>query len=236
MLLFIVRALTTATAIDCGELKGEDYDKATEVVVDPNGDVYEDYPEDEPSLKDAQSCYDVAVSVKEIGNKCIKTGQLKLAQTKYQKGLRYLADPKVDDASGDLGDKVAELSFVIHSNLSMIENRMLEYGHAIKSATEAIELANSTAKTITPIQKAKALFRRATAYADTKRHEEAIADLTEAYNLAPQDAGIKEKLNETKKAHTTLKAKQKAAYSKFFVDDSDSPSDPTAPAPKDSEA
>src|ERR1700761_1989813 len=50
---------------DCGELKGEDYEKATEKAVDPTGDQYEDFPEDQSEDLTATLIAKIATDLKD---------------------------------------------------------------------------------------------------------------------------------------------------------------------------
>ncbi|CAI7730596.1 unnamed protein product [Closterium sp. NIES-53] len=63
---------------------------------------------------------------------------------------------------------------------------------------------------------AKALFRRAQAYLGRNELEPAIADLTQALKVEPNDGGIKRELAAAKKKLATRKEKEKAAYAKMF--------------------
>ena len=65
--------------------------------------------------------------------------------------------------------------------------------------------------------KAKALFRRATAHAGLKDEEAALADLEVAIKLVPGDAVIAKELAQIKKAAADRLKKEKALYSKAFA-------------------
>jgi peptidyl-prolyl isomerase D len=69
---------------------------------------------------------------------------------------------------------------------------------------------------LTPSDKAKALFRRGSAYLQNKNEVAAIEDFEQAAIHNPQDAGIKQQLALAKQRVTQRKQKEKAAYSKMF--------------------
>ena len=55
--------------IDCGELTGPDYEKATEKQVDATGDPYEDYPEDQGDEIPGSELLKISLASKDFGNK-----------------------------------------------------------------------------------------------------------------------------------------------------------------------
>src|SRR5215471_5526949 len=76
--------------VECGEITGEDYDKAAKTAVDTTGDTYEDYPQDVKGELPRSEYFKIASDLKEFGNKAFKSGNVELGLEKYQKGLRYL--------------------------------------------------------------------------------------------------------------------------------------------------
>jgi peptidyl-prolyl isomerase D len=202
------------TIVDCGELKGADYDKATEKVVDTSGDPYEDWPEDQNEDLSGPEVEKIAADLKEIGNKLFKQGDLNNALEKYQKGVRYLQEyPELaENDPPELATKLSALKFSHYNNASLMQSKLKDYEGCIKSATSAIAV-----KDVTDGQKAKAYFRRGTAKAAKKNEDDALADILEASKLAPDDAAIKVELAKLKKTAAEKKQKEKAAYSKFFA-------------------
>jgi peptidyl-prolyl isomerase D len=69
---------------------------------------------------------------------------------------------------------------------------------------------------LTPSDKAKALFRRGTAYLQTKNEAAAIENFEQAAVQNPDDAAIKQQLALAKQRIVERKQKEKAAYSKMF--------------------
>jgi tetratricopeptide (TPR) repeat protein len=63
---------------------------------------------------------------------------------------------------------------------------------------------------------AKLLFRRATVHIALLNYEEAIADLTQAQTLQPNDGAISNKLKTAKQLLDKKKTKEMQAYKKMF--------------------
>ncbi|GIJ82919.1 peptidyl-prolyl cis-trans isomerase cpr6 [Aspergillus pseudoviridinutans] len=205
------------TIVDCGELTGDDYENATKQVADATGDPYEDYPDDHQGEElNAQVCFKIASELKNFGNTAFKSGDLALGLDKYQKGLRYLnefPDPDENDPK-DLEPQMKSLRFTLHSNSSLLANKLGQYKNAQNWATYALEVAD--AANAKEADKAKAYYRRAVAYSGLKEEDEALKDLQEALKLAPGDAGILNEIAKVKKAIKDREAKEKAAARKFF--------------------
>ena len=81
----------------------------------------------------------------------------------------------------------------------------------MRAASAALEVAG-----ITDAEKAKALYRRATAEIGLKDEEGSLKDLEEANKLVPGDAAVVKELATVKKNAAERAKKEKAAYSKFF--------------------
>ncbi|RHZ53641.1 CYP40/PPID family peptidylprolyl isomerase [Aspergillus thermomutatus] len=208
---------TDVTIVDCGELTGQDYENATNQVADATGDPYEDYPDDHQGEElNAQVCFKIASELKNFGNSAFKKGDLVLGLDKYQKGLRYLnefPDPDENDPK-DLEPQMKSLRFTLHSNSSLLANKLGRYENAQNWATYALEVA--AAANAKDADKAKAYYRRAVAHSGLKDEEGALKDLQEALKLAPGDAGILNEIAKVKKAIKDREAKEKAAARKFF--------------------
>jgi len=206
-----------ATIIDCGELTGEDYDKATEKISDATGDPYEDFPEDQKASSDdewkGEEILEIATKLKDMGNDAFKKGDLKLGITKYSKGIRYLHEypAPLDDDPADLWPKLQALKISLYSNSALLQNKTGAYSDAAESATKALDIEGITDK-----DKAKALFRRAQAKAGKKNEDEALADLNAALKLAPGDAAIVKELDVVKKRVQARKEKEKKVYQNAF--------------------
>ncbi|KAF2998254.1 peptidyl-prolyl cis-trans isomerase cpr6 [Curvularia kusanoi] len=205
-----------ATIIDCGELTGDDYEKATEKTPDVTGDPYEDYPEDQkPGDEEwsAEEILKVATELKDMGNAAFKKQELQLGIAKYQKSLRYLHEipAKGDNDPPELWEKLQALKITVYSNLALLQNKTSQFNEAAESATKALSIEKITEKDL-----AKAYFRRAQAKVGKKNEEEALADLNEAIKYAPGDAAILKELEVVKKKVQARKDKEKKAYANAF--------------------
>jgi peptidyl-prolyl isomerase D len=199
--------------VDCGELKGADYEKSIEKSIDPSGDQYEEFPEDQGTDIPGPEIVKIATDLKEIGNKSVKEKKWDVALTKYEKGLRYIQEyPEPQDTdSAEFGKELYAIKFVLNNNAALMQLNLKEYDGAVKSATSALAVPG-----ISDDLRAKAFFRRGTGYVGKKNEDEALKDLEEAHKLVPTDSGIKNKLAEVKKVAQDRRKKEKAAYSKFF--------------------
>ncbi|KAF2832621.1 peptidyl-prolyl cis-trans isomerase D [Ophiobolus disseminans] len=205
-----------ADIIDCGELTGDDYVKATEKIADVTGDPYEDFPEDQKSGDDewkGEEVLKVATELKDMGNAAFKKQDLKLGIKKYEKALRYLHEypAPLDNDPADLFPKLNALKINVYSNLALLQNKTNQFPEALESATKALDIEGISEK-----DKAKAYFRRAQAKVGKKSDEEALKDLNEAIKYAPGDAGIVKELEGAKKRVQARKDKEKKLYKNAF--------------------
>ena len=197
---------------------------------DSTGDGYEDYPQDQEEEDiSAEEVIKIVSAVKEFGNKAFKSGELDLALEKYEKGLRYLREynePGEGEApagAAELNIKANVLRFTLHSNMALVQNRLRSFRDALESASNALEhsaaaVTGGPEAGVSPIERAKALYRRAAARTGLKDDEEASTDLEEALKLAPEDVSIQKALDEAKKRVAERKKREKAAYKKLFDD------------------
>ena len=203
--------------VDCGELKGEDYENANKRVQDATGDPYEDFPEDHQGEElTAPLAFKIASDLKGFGNTAFKSGDYNLGLEKYQKGLRYLNEfpEPADSDPKELGEQMKALRFTLHSNSSLLANKVSNFRDAQTWASHALQVAD--AAKAKDADKAKAHYRRALAYVGLREEDEALKDLQQALKLAPGDAGITNEIAKVKKAVKDREAKDKAAARKFF--------------------
>ncbi|KAG6819907.1 Peptidyl-prolyl cis-trans isomerase cyp40 [Arthromyces matolae] len=202
---------------DCGMLPPDDPSLAPAAVTD--GDVYEDYPDDEDrDVQNPEVALDVAKSIREIGNKLFKEKKIEEALSKYQKSIRYLDVHPVlpDDAPPELKDPYDALlaPLLLNSSLAAIRAQPPSSQNAeiaIKNTTRALDkLELNTA------DKAKALYRRALARVILKNEDDAEKDLVEASKLVPDDAAIAGELSKVRQRKKEKRDKEKAAYKKLF--------------------
>jgi peptidyl-prolyl isomerase D len=202
--------------IDCGELSGDDYDKATEKIPDVTGDPYEDFPEDQKAEDNewkGEEILQIATELKDMGNAAFKKNDLNLGIKKYQKALRYLHEipAPLDSDPADVFPKLNALKIIVYSNCALLQNKTGSYAEAVENATKALEVEGINDK-----DKAKAYFRRAQAKLGKKGDEAAVKDLNEAIKYAPGDAAIVKELDAAKKRVAARKEKERNAYKNAF--------------------
>ncbi|KAL1993950.1 hypothetical protein VTN49DRAFT_2619 [Thermomyces lanuginosus] len=203
--------------VDCGELKGEDYAKAEEKVVDSTGDAYEDYPQDYEGELNPADVVKIATELKELGNQLFKAGDVDIAIEKYQKGLRYLNEyPEAEEEQEkEAFDKIKQLRFTLHSNSSLLANKLKRFKDGKTWAGYALEASRHTNPKDADL--AKAYYRRAVAKIGLKEEDDALKDLHEAQKLAPDDVAI---TNEIARVHRIIKEaekKERETVKKFFA-------------------
>lgn len=203
--------------VDCGELKGTDYDSSEIKHVDTTGDAYEDYPEDHQGEELSGSEYlKIASEVKDFGNKAFKSGDIDLGLEKYQKALRYLNEypEPLESDPAELGPQMKALRFTLHSNSALLANKLRRFKDGETWAGYALETA--AAANAKDADKAKAYYRRAVGLAGQKEEEAALKDLGEALKLAPGDAAITAETARVKKIIQDQEKKEREAMKKFF--------------------
>ncbi|KJA23928.1 hypothetical protein HYPSUDRAFT_184637 [Hypholoma sublateritium FD-334 SS-4] len=209
---------TPITIADCGILSPDD----PSLKEDPEslvGDPYEDYPVDEDrDTENVEIALQIAKAVREIGNKLFKEGKTEEALQKYQKSIRYLdVHPVLPDGSPvELKQSFDSLlaPLLLNSALAAIRTKPETTANsmiAISSATRALNnlpLSNA--------DKAKALYRRASAYTQLKDEDKAEEDLIEASRLVPEDTAIAHELTKIKQQRKEKRDKEKKQFKKMF--------------------
>ncbi|PTU25194.1 hypothetical protein P175DRAFT_0506700 [Aspergillus ochraceoroseus IBT 24754] len=205
------------TITDCGEIDGEEYENADKQVPDATGDPYEDFPDDHQGEQlSAPVCFKISSELKSFGNAAFKGGNLQLGLEKYQKGLRYLNEfPEPDEEDPkELGPQLKSLRFTLHSNSSLLANKLGQFRNAKSWATYALEVAEAAGAKES--DKAKVYYRRAIAHRGLKEEDEALKDLQTAIAMAPTDAAIANEITKAKKAIKDREARERATAQKFF--------------------
>lgn len=203
------RPLKECKVIDCGELKEGD----PLTLPDGTGDKYEDVLADEPTVNidKPETVFQAVEAIKNIGTDCFKKGDYKTALRKYIKAQSYMAEYQPYDLTDEDVATYWKLQISCNLNAALMSLKLKDSQDAIKYSTEALSCEQLDEKS-----KAKAFFRRGNGYILGHDEEDAIADYEEAHKLQPNDAGITKALNDAKLSLKTRKAKEKAAYSKFF--------------------
>ena len=203
------RPLKECKVINCGILNEGD----PLVIDDGTGDKYEDIISDEPSvdINKPETVFEAVNNIKNIGTECFKQGKLELALDKYIKAQSYMADYNPYDLTDEDVATYWKLQISCYLNMSLMSLKLKNAQDTIKYSTEVLECEQLDDKS-----KAKAYFRRGSGHLIGHNEEDAIADFEEAHNLQPTDAGISKALNDAKVSLKNRKAKEKAAFSKFF--------------------
>ncbi|KAK4195008.1 cyclophilin-like domain-containing protein [Triangularia verruculosa] len=204
-----------AIIADCGELSGSEAVTADTKTADAYGDEYEDFPEDQVSGDEtlsASQIVKIASDCKEFGNKAFKAGDLSVALDKYQKGLRYLnEDPDLDNEPEETKKQFSALRISLNTNAALMNIKLEAWDDTVRSADGALAVAGISGK-----EKAKALYHRGRAQLRLKDEDAALESLGEAQKVDPENAAVAKELAEVKKAAAARRAKEKAAYKKFF--------------------
>lgn len=177
------------------------------------GDIYEEYPDDDETIEEtSELAYKAASIIKELGTLLFKEGRKRDAMLKWQKAVRYCQqyDPDPDDEP-DWFAKIRALKLLCYLNLLLVCLQLKNYPRAIDYATFILEMDNAT-----PQNKAKALFRRGTAEIETRKYDQAVADLEQALTLVPNDSAILRELQRAQQAIVQSKNSEKQRYAKFF--------------------
>ncbi|KAG2175842.1 hypothetical protein INT44_000320 [Umbelopsis vinacea] len=198
---------------NCGELAENESDG---VPTPSDGDAYDEYPDDYEGAKEPADLAKIATELKTIGNDYFKKGNYESAAKKYQKAIRYLQEKPVFDEDEDpeaLRVQFYSIKVPCYLNRAMSQLKLNNFKSAIEDTTTVLEFPE---KYLTPSDKAKALFRRGTAYLQTKNEVAAIENFEQAAVQNPDDAAIKQQLALAKQRIVERKQKEKAAYSKMF--------------------
>ena len=199
--------------VDCGELPPDYVIEASVPVDDGTGDVYEEVlpDNDNVNVEKPEEVLKAIAEIKEIGTKQFKDGNLETAFKKYSKAASYITEFYAGDLNDEQKAELNKLTISVNLNIALVGLKLAKYNQVLKAATEALETEGIDDKS-----KAKALFRRGSAYLKQKNTEDALTDLKEALQLAPTDGGIKKAIDDLNKLEAERIAKEKKAFSKFF--------------------
>lgn len=221
---------------NCGEIPPNaslsDY-----IISDGTGDPFEDFPEDEESVKatkksedgsgvkdDPRPALEAAEKIKQIGTNVLKNAgndvKLKqLALEKYKKALRYVNEyiPDFEQYPVEYNSYV-KLKIALLLNVALVALQLGNVTEAYNAANNALEVIpdNGNGSKTYAKERAKALYRRGLASARNRNEQSAIKDYELALKIVPGDTAI---LNELQRAKAVIQKRregEKAAYSKFF--------------------
>ncbi|KAI0049486.1 40 kDa cyclophilin [Auriscalpium vulgare] len=202
------------TIANCGVLSPDDPSLTESAAAPADGDVWEDYPDDdEHDVQHPPTALNAARSLREIGNKLWKDGNAPDALKKWQKAIRYLDVHPVlpDDAPPELKDSFDALRAPILLNSALAALRTPD------GAREALGLTQrALALELSDADKAKALYRQGLAYAGLKDDDSAEKTLVEALKYAKDDKAIAGELERVRQRKKEKRDKEKKAFKKMF--------------------
>jgi peptidyl-prolyl isomerase D len=207
------KPLLEVVIADSGELPSDYVVEPSVAVDDGTGDLYEEVLADNDSINvdNADEVFKAVNAIKEIGTTLFKSGNLSGAFEKYNKASNYINDFYADELADDRKEELNKLTTSISLNIALVGLKLGKFNEVLKAATDALEL-----KSIDDKSKAKALYRRGSAFLKLKNTDDALSDFTVALKLAPEDAGIKKALADVKHIESERRAKEKKAFSKLF--------------------
>ncbi|KAH3683657.1 hypothetical protein WICPIJ_005341 [Wickerhamomyces pijperi] len=198
---------------NCGVLPSDYVLESVTAKDDGTGDIYEATFADNEGfdLKDADAVLKVMNDLKGIGTKLFKSGDLVKSLEKYIKTSEYLKDYFPDDLTKQQLDEINKLKVSTNLNVALVGLKLNKFKEAADAATEALG-----ADDIDDKSKAKALYRRGSAFLQLKNEDAASEDLTAALKLSPSDGAIVKALDDLKKVQQERKRREKTAFSKMF--------------------
>ena len=222
----------------CGELPpGDDG-----VVCAPDGDPFPAWPQDHPwgcPPDDTEGVYSArcaaAETLRAYGNEAYKAGDMRLADAKYAKALRYLERSYTREAETMNEETAARraqiaLSVPLLLNAAAVKLRLRDGRGAVEACDAVWRLENeaagaapgtlSSAAAAAPgggVWSAKALFRRGAGLAMCREYDAAERDLARAAAMAPDDAAVAAELRRVRDAARARKARERAAFAAAFA-------------------
>lgn len=199
------KPIQDVTIIDCGELAQDEEDGISTKKVAIDGDIYEDWPEDQPNSSTADDRIKIASEIRKIGNKYFTEKKFDIALEKYEKASRYVFPDDFSD-SQDKNTLIKE-EITILGNIAAAKLELQQY-------KEAIEICDKILKR--EPENGKALLRRGKAYLLREDLDLAEKDFLETKRLEPENKQVDVWLGKMKKIQKKVLAKEKAVYSKLF--------------------
>ncbi|VDB96525.1 unnamed protein product [Peniophora sp. CBMAI 1063] len=199
---------------DCGTLSPDDPCLVIDASSSPDGDIYEDYPEDDThDTQDLAVALEIAAKLREIGATYWKNGDSETALKKWRKAMHYLdVHPVLPDETDEAQRKTYEdlwRPLLLNSALAALKTgdpeRAVDY-------TERV-----LRRDISDADRAKAFYRQGLALIAQKDEERAEVVLNDALKYAKDDKAIAAELERLRQRKKAKIAKEKAAYKKMFA-------------------
>jgi len=176
---------------NCGEIpEGEDINKPA-----ADGDIYEDFPEDEKQCKNDEEFKKAADFIKNIGNEYYKQSKFEEALEKYEKALLYLGKTSAPD------------TIPLLLNISMVSLKLGNYDIVKEKSSEVLRKDPDNVK---------ALFRRSQAHTHNKDFDLAKTDLVALLKVDPTNAEARKEYERVKKLVEDEQKKESKLYSNMF--------------------
>ncbi|KAF8624750.1 hypothetical protein AX17_007081 [Amanita inopinata Kibby_2008] len=203
---------------DCGVLNPDDPSLVEKEAID--GDCYEDYPDDEDKeLGNPETVLQIAKTIREVGNKLYKEGNITGAMQKYSKSIRYLDvhQELPENSPPELNDSYQALlaPLLLNSALAAIRVEPHNTANAMTAIANTTRALNKLE--LNTADKAKAFYRRAMAKTIMKAEDGAEEDLISANKLVPDDKTISGELAKIRQRKRDKREKEKKAYKKMFA-------------------
>lgn len=200
---------------DCGVLPN-DYvvpEDAETTPTDEFGDNYEDSlkQDSKVDINDVNSVLKAVEAVKAIGTTQFKAKNFTVALDKYQKCDKLLKEYFPDDLPKEDIERVNALKVSIPLNIALVALKLNDNKTVLVAASEVLYAEGAD-----DLAKAKALYRRGTAYGNVNDTDMALNDLEMAATFHPNDAAIHNAIKEVKHKRKLQNEKQKKSLSKMF--------------------
>jgi len=200
------RPVEDCVIANCGQLApGEGEGSST---ASADGDIYEDFLEDQTDVKTPEDMLKAANVIKGVGNDYFKKNDYQTAAKKYEKSLSYL--PESVELNEEQKKQFEAAQLPCYLNLAACHLHLKQYEQAIQNCDAALAIQPN---------EVKALFRKGQALAEMKEWSESLKTLHAAAKLDPQNKAIRNEITRVSAAHKNWQDKQKKAYSAMFSSD-----------------
>jgi peptidyl-prolyl isomerase D len=193
---------------DCGQLQPGESDG---IPAPADGDIYEEWPVDQPDVSTPSQRLEAATQIKNVGNEYFKMQNFVQAVKKYEKALRYIGE-EMPYYTEDEKQQLNQARLPCYLNKAACYLQLKKYSEALKAANEALE--------INP-QDVKGMFRKAQAEAGMKDYDLAKKTLTEAIKLDPQNKALRTELQKVTEQYKAQRERQAKAFRGLFGGDDD---------------
>jgi len=181
---------------DCGEL-AEGADDGVKTSTD--GDIYEEFPEDDSRCKSDEEFVKAAEAIKNIGNEYFKKGDYNSALDKYEKAIQYFN-------SASKADNATRISLWLNSSMASL--KLGDHQSVLEKTDYVLDKDPNNVK---------ALFRRAQSYIALKEYENAKKDLVAAVKIDPSNSDVRKEYERVKKLEEDERKKQSKVYANMFA-------------------